>query len=88
MIADILYAEADRNYSRIFTATKEYLLSITLKTIEEKLPDHLFMRIHRSWLINLQQVEAVAENAVMIANREIPLSENLKADLLRHIQKL
>lgn len=88
MIADILYAEADRNYSRIFTATKEYLLSITLKTIEEKLPDHLFMRIHRSWLINLQQVEAVTENAVMIANREIPLSENLKADLLRHIQKL
>lgn len=88
MIADILYAEADRNYSRIFTATKEYLLSITLKSIEEKLPDHLFMRIHRSWLINLQQVEAVTENAVMIANREIPLSENLKADLLRHIQKL
>ncbi|MEP7163304.1 MAG: response regulator [Ferruginibacter sp.] len=88
MIADILYVAADRNYSRIFTTTKEFLLSITLKTIEEKLPDRLFMRIHRSWLVNLQQVEAVGEDFVMVANKQIPLSENLKADLLRHIQKL
>jgi DNA-binding LytR/AlgR family response regulator len=88
MTADILYIEADRNYSRLFTAGKEYVLSLTLKTIEEKLPNHLFMRIHRSWLVNLQQVEAVGEDFVTIANKEIPLSENLKAQLLLHIQKL
>jgi DNA-binding LytR/AlgR family response regulator len=88
MIADILYIEAERNYSRIFTTNKEYLLSITLKIIEEKLPAGLFMRIHRSWLVNLQQVDAVGEDFVTIANREIPISENLKAQLLRHIKKL
>jgi len=88
MIADILCVEADRNYSRIFTTGKEYLLSLTLKMIEEKLPGNLFMRIHRSWLVNLQQIEAVGEDFVMIGNRKIPLSEALKPDLLRHIQKL
>jgi len=88
MIADILYIEAERNYSRIFTVNKEYLLSVTLKTIEEKFPGHLFMRIHRSWLVNLRQVEAVGEDFVIIANKEIPLSESLKAHLLQHIQKL
>jgi DNA-binding LytR/AlgR family response regulator len=88
IIADILYVEADRNYSRIFTANKEYLLSVTLKTIEEKFPGHLFMRIHRSWLVNLRQVEAVGEDFVIIANKEIPLSESMKGHLLQHIQKL
>lgn len=88
MMADILYVEAEGNYSRIVTTSKEYLLSFTLKAIEEKLPVHLFIRTHRSWLVNLKHVEAVGENFVMIANKEIPLSENLKAHLLRHIQKL
>ncbi len=88
MIADILYVEAERNYSRIFTTNNEYLLSVTLKTIEEKLPDRLFMRIHRSWLVNLRQVEAVGDDFVMVANREVPLSESLKGDLLAHMQKL
>jgi DNA-binding LytR/AlgR family response regulator len=88
MTADILYVEAEGNYSRIVTTNKEYLLSFTLKAIEEKLPADLFMRTHRSWLVNLRQVEAVGEYFVMIANKEIPLSENLKVHLLRHIQKL
>ena len=88
MIEDILYIEADRNYSRIFTVNKEYLLSVTLKTIEEKFPGHLFLRIHRSWLINLLHVEAVAEDHVMIAQREIPLSDSQRAPLLQRIQKL
>ena len=88
MMADILYIEADRNYSRIFTVGKEYLLSVTLKTIEEKFPVHNFLRIHRSWLINLLHVEAVAEDHVIIAQKQIPLSESQKAHLLQHIQRL
>jgi DNA-binding LytR/AlgR family response regulator len=88
MTADILYVEAEGNYSRIVTTNKEYLLSFTLKTMEDKLPADLFMRTHRSWLVNLRQIEAVGEDFVMIANKDIPLSENMKANLLRHIQKL
>ncbi|MFD2933660.1 LytR/AlgR family response regulator transcription factor [Spirosoma flavum] len=48
---DILYIEADRNYSRIFTREKEYLLSVTFKNIEEKLPQPFFMRIHCSYIV-------------------------------------
>jgi DNA-binding LytR/AlgR family response regulator len=88
MIADILYVEADRNYSRLFMANREYLLSITLKVIEEKFPGHLFLRIHRSYYVNLAHVEAVGEDYVLIGNKEIPLSETMKPNLLQHIQKL
>lgn len=88
MVADILYIEADRNYSRIFTCGKEYLLSTTLKTIEEKLARHLLVRIHRSYIINLAHVDEVAESHVVIAQKAIPLSSGLKEHLLERIQTL
>ena len=88
MISDILYIEAERNYSRIFTLGKEYLLSVTLKTIEEKFQNNLFQRIHRSYFINLQHVDAVAEDHVIIAQKAIPFSESMKLNLMQHIQKL
>lgn len=88
MLQDILYMEADRNYSRIFTGEKEYLLSTTLKTIEEKMPMHLFMRIHRSYLINVNHVNEVAENHVMIAQKSIPLGTGMREELMHRVKTL
>jgi len=88
IVADILYIEADRNYSRIFTRTKDYLLCVTLKTIEEKLPKTIFLRSHRSYIINLAQVDEVTEGYVFIAQKPIPLSAGLKDQLLQRIQTL
>jgi DNA-binding LytR/AlgR family response regulator len=88
MLADILYMEADRNYSRIFTTTKEYVLSITLKTIEERLPVKLFQRIHRSYIINIMHVDEVAENHAIIAQKPIPLGTGMKEQLMMRLQTL
>jgi DNA-binding LytR/AlgR family response regulator len=88
MLSDILYIEADRNYSRIFTHTKEYLLSITLKTIEERLPIQLFQRIHRSYLINILHVDEVAESHAMIAQKAIPLGSGMREGLMKRVQTL
>lgn len=88
MIADILYMEADRNYSRIFTIQKEYLFAITLKTVEEKLPIKLFQRIHRSYIVNLTHVDEVAESHLMIGEKAIPISAGLREKLLQRIQTL
>ena len=88
MVPDILYMEADRNYSRIFTSNREYVLSITLKTIEEKMSMQLFMRIHRSYLINITQVDEVAENHVMIAKKMIPIGTGMKEQLMHRIKTL
>lgn len=85
MIPEILYIEADRNYSRIFTGNKEYLLSITLKLIEEKLPESIFLRIHRSYIINISQIEEVLESHVKIAQKVIPMGAGLKDKLLQRI---
>lgn len=88
MVADILYIEADRNYSRIFASGKEYLLSVTLKAIEDKLSGGLFIRVHRSYLVNITQIEEVGESHVIINNKPVPVSAGLKENLLQKIQTL
>lgn len=88
IVADILYIEADRNYCRIFTKNKEHLLSVTLKTIEEKLPGDIFLRTHRSYLVNLAHIDEVADGHIIIAQKPIPLSAGLKEQLLQRIKTL
>jgi DNA-binding LytR/AlgR family response regulator len=88
VIADILYIEADRNYAKIFTKNKEYLLGTTLKTLEDKLPVHQFIRVHRSFLVNVKQIDEVAENHVILNTNAIPLSTSMRANLLKRIQMI
>lgn len=88
MVADILYMEADRNYCRIFTKQKEYMLSVPLKAIEEKLTSDYFLRIHRSFLVNINHVDEVAEHHVMIVQKAIPLGVGMKEQLMQRMQTL
>ena len=88
MVDDILYIEADRNYSRIFTTKKEFLLCLTLKAIEEKLSLQIFVRTHRSYIINVSRVDEVANGYVVIGGKPIPLSGSLRNNLMDKIQTL
>lgn len=88
IIADILYIEADRNYCRIHAKGKIFLLVVTLKDIEKKLPKDFFIRVHRSYIINLLQIDEVAAKHLVISRKAIPLSKSLRADLLTRLQTI
>ncbi|MCL6462075.1 MAG: response regulator [Flavobacterium micromati] len=87
-IADVLYIEAERNYCKIHCKDKEYLIVMTLKDIEEKLSSKKFLRIHRSFIVNISHIDEIATSHVVIAKKAIPLSAELKKQLLLHIQKV
>lgn len=87
-IKDILYIIAERNYTRIFSKNKEYLLVMTMKDLDRKLPEEHFLRIHRSYIINLSQVDEIAGTHVIIANKAIPLSKSLRSNLLNRLQTI
>lgn len=87
-IKDILYIEADRNYCRIFSQGREYLLVMTLKDIDEKLPQKHFLRIHRSYIINLSQIDEVAGTHVVISKKAIPMSKAMRAELLKRLRTI
>lgn len=86
LIKDIYYFEADRNYCKIYSRNRECLLVMTLKEIDTKLPEEHFLRIHRSYIINLMHVDEVAGSHVVILKKAIPLSKSLRGKLLRRLQ--
>ena len=89
-IADILYAEAERNYCKVFTAKKEHLLTLPLKAFEEKLGANNFTRIHRSYIINLTKVDALSDNCsfVTIDQHTLPVSKSYKEELINSLKMI
>ncbi|MBZ9631269.1 response regulator [Salegentibacter sp. LM13S] len=87
-IEAIRYIEADRNYCRVFSTDKEYLLVTTLKDMDRKLPQRHFFRIHRSYIINLSRIDEIAGTHVVIAKKAIPMSKGMRPELLKRLQTI
>ena len=71
-IKDIFYIEAERNYCRIYSKDKEYLLVMTLKEMDEKLPQKHFIRVHRSFIVNLSKIDEISTSHIVIGKTAIP----------------
>ena len=84
-IKEILYIQAMGDYVNIFTSEKRYTVHITLKGIEEKLPNALFYRLHRSYLIATDHIDNIEENTAYIGKHPIPIGEQYKKELLKKI---
>lgn len=82
MYKDILWVEAYDNYSFIVTADQKYLVSSTLKDMEQKLPSQNFVRVHRSYIANLDKIEAMEENSVVFSKSDIPIGKSYKKILM------
>ncbi len=83
---DIHYIEADRNYCKVFLKDKKYLLVTTLKEVDEKLTDNRFLRIHRSYIVNISHIDEIGGNHVVICAHSLPLSKNMRPELFKHLQ--
>ncbi|WP_081212056.1 LytR/AlgR family response regulator transcription factor [Salegentibacter sediminis] len=87
-IKAIRYIEAERNYSRIFCSEKEHLLVSSLKEMNKKLPQQHFLRIHRSYIINLSRIDEIAGTYVVIAKKAIPMTKAMRPELLKRLQTI
>ena len=86
--AKILYIEAYDNYAYVFTENDKYLLSHTLKSIEDKLAGSGFLRIHKSYLINIKQISSLQEGYAFIKAHKIPVGKFYKQALMNSITVL
>lgn len=79
-ISDITYIESQREYIKIFSATElPVMTQISLKSIEEQLPQQQFMRVHRSFIVNLNRVKEVSRAGIMFGtNVAIPIGEQYR----------
>ena len=82
---DILFIESMGDYVKFVTREKKYVSYNTIKNLEEKVNKDLFMRVHRSYIINLLKIDDIRENDLFINGIEIPISKNLRADVLKRL---
>lgn len=89
-INDILFLEADRNYCKIHTVEKEYLLSVPLANIAAQLPASHFVRPHRSYLVNIFQIDAISENQeyLTFGTRQVPVSRRMKEMVVKRLKMI
>lgn len=87
-IKDISYVEAKGDYISIKTKVKNYIVHSTLKKIEDKLPSNLFLRIHRSFIINITEIVDIEDNSVLIEKSVIPISRSNKGELMTRLNLL
>ncbi|MCA6074677.1 LytR/AlgR family response regulator transcription factor [Fulvivirga sedimenti] len=83
---DILYIEGLKDYVKVHikNQTKPLLSLMSLKSLEERLPDNKFMRVHRSFIINLDEVNTLGRNTLTISSHEIPVSDSYRDKLQQY----
>lgn len=80
---EILYVKADNNYSTVYTKKEKFLYAIVMKKIEEKLPKHLFLRIHRSYIVNKKAIDGFEGNMLFVDKNKIPISKSHKENVFK-----
>lgn len=87
-LPSIYLVEAKGDYIHIKTEDKNYTVHSTLKKIEEKLPNHLFLKVHRSYIINIEKIIDIEDNSVLIKKDVIPVSRSNRAELMKRLNLL
>jgi len=83
LLKDILYIESLKDYVRVKTAHKEVVAYQKISYLEEKLPENKFLRVHRSFIVAIDKVEAFSATLIEINGKEIPIGRNYKNVVLK-----
>ena len=73
--SDILYIEGLKDYVIIYLATQKVITLMNIKTIHELLPKSFFVRVSKSYIINVNNIDSVDNNTFYIAENEIPIGK-------------
>lgn len=77
-LEDIIFVEAYDMYTKIYTKTEKITSSYSLKQMEENLPQDLFTRIHRSYIINRNKIDVIKDNEIKMNEHSIPIGRSFK----------
>jgi DNA-binding LytR/AlgR family response regulator len=84
----ILFVEALADYVIIHSETKKHIVHYTMKGIVNRLPEDNFTRIHRSYIVNLDKIDAIEDNSLLIGDKYIPIGASYKDSLLDQLNFL
>ncbi len=82
---DLIYAEAMLNYVMLHTSTKKMMVYITIKSLENQLPESIFVKVHKSFIVNQTKVQSIEGNILDMGKAKITISQNLREKALQQI---
>lgn len=85
---DIFYIEALADYIKIHTPEKRYTVYSSMKGIENRLPVDKFMRVHRSFIVNLNRIESLEDNTLYVDGTSIPVGGTYQKKLMGRLNLL
>jgi DNA-binding LytR/AlgR family response regulator len=88
-ISQILYIEGLKDYVKIYLEnSSEPILSLmSMKTVEERLPAEKFMRVHRSFIVQLDKIKTIERNRIVFGKTYIPISDSYKEQFTEFLSK-
>ncbi len=85
---EILFLEAKGDYVKIAVHEKAYSIHSSLKSVEDKLPPHIFLRVHRSFIINVGKIDTIEGGTLVIDKNLVPVSDAFRSALNKRLQIL
>lgn len=79
LFSEVLYIEGMRDYRRIHTTTKRIMTLQNFKELEQLIPASIICRVHKSYMVALNKIEAIERNRIKLGNQLIPISDTYKA---------
>jgi len=84
---DLLYAEAMLNYVMLYTSARKLMVYVTMKSLEDQLPADQFIKVHKSFIVNISKVRSIEGNILHIGNVKITISQSLREKVVAEIIK-
>lgn len=87
LYSDLVYVEAMLNYIVLHTETKKMMVYLTIKSIAEQLPSEIFLKVHKSYIINLHKVTSIQGYEISLGNAKVTISQNFYEKVMKEILK-
>jgi len=85
---DILFLESMRDYVKFVTPAKSYITYSTLKNMEEKLIGPIFLKVHRSYIVNINKIDDIRGNTIYLLGNQIPIGKGHKDEVAARLNIL
>jgi DNA-binding LytR/AlgR family response regulator len=84
---ELLYVEAALNYVIMHTENKKMIVYLTIKSVEEQLPRAVFLKIHKSTIVNTSKIRSIEGNEINLGKAKVTMSQNLHDTVMKEILK-
>jgi two-component system, LytTR family, response regulator len=84
---ELVYVEAMLNYVVLHTENRKLIVYLTMKSIAEQLPENIFLKIHKSTIVNINKIKSIEGNEIYLGKAKVTISQSLHENVMKEILK-